>query len=78
MIQEVDKRKKIEDVYKSVMVERHKPIILGGPDYEEGPHSMLNEDEFFDAVDATLDKLDKEEERVSSTLNPFYQINEIH
>ena len=32
--------------------------------FQEGPHSIINEDEFFDAVDATLDKLEKEEEKV--------------
>jgi len=31
---------------------------------QEGPHSMLHEEEFFDAIDATLDKWDKEEEQV--------------
>ena len=29
---------------------------------QEGPHSIMHEEEFFDAVDATLDKLDREEE----------------
>ena len=31
---------------------------------QEGPHCMITEDEFYDAVDATLDKLEKEEEKV--------------
>jgi len=31
-----------------------------GPDYEEGPHSQLGEDEFYDAVETALDKLDEE------------------
>jgi len=30
---------------------------------------MLHEEEFFDAIDATLDKWDKEEEKVLATLN---------
>ena len=34
---------------------------------QEGPHSVIHEEEFFDAVDATLDKLEKEEEKVSIT-----------
>ena len=29
---------------------------------------MITEDEFYDAVDATLDKLEKEEEKVCITL----------
>ncbi|KAJ6219037.1 hypothetical protein RDWZM_004849 [Blomia tropicalis] len=37
-------------------------IIIGGPDYEEGPHSMIKEDEFFDAIDAALDRNDQQEE----------------
>jgi len=30
---------------------------------------MLHEEEFFDAIDATLDKWDKEEENVSCACN---------
>ena len=37
-------------------------ILIGGPDYEEGPHSMIKEDEFFDAIDAALDRSDQQEE----------------
>lgn len=29
-------------------------------DFQEGPTCVINEDEFFDAVDATLDKLESE------------------
>merc|ERR1711862_563012 len=61
---EVEKRKKITETYKTMLVDQSKPHVVGGPDYEEGPHSMITEDEFFDAVDATLDKLEKEEEKV--------------
>ena len=35
--------------------------------FQEGPHCAIKEDEFFDAVDASLDKLEKEEESVSLT-----------
>ncbi len=31
------------------------------PDYEEGPHSQLGEDEFFDAVEDALDRLEEEQ-----------------
>merc|ERR1711892_153725 len=34
-----------------------------GPDYEEGPHSQLGEDEFYDAVETALDKLEEELEK---------------
>ena len=33
-----------------------------GPDYEEGPHSEIREEEFFDALDAILDKHDQQQE----------------
>ena len=36
---------------------------------QEGPHSVIKEDEFFDAIDASLDKLEKEEENVSTMLS---------
>ena len=38
------------------------PKIVGGPDYEEGPHSQIGEDEFFDAVESALDKLQEEQD----------------
>ncbi|KAH9506414.1 Collagen type IV alpha-3-binding protein, variant 2 [Dermatophagoides farinae] len=41
---------------------KDKVILIGGPDYEEGPHSMIKEEEFFDAIDAALDRSDQQEE----------------
>uniref|UniRef100_T1IZW2 Ceramide transfer protein n=1 Tax=Strigamia maritima TaxID=126957 RepID=T1IZW2_STRMM len=62
---EMERRKKIEELHKQALNEAQqaKTIVLGGPDFEEGPHSSINEEEFFDAVDASLDKLDSEEEK---------------
>eukprot|EP00092_Neocalanus_flemingeri_P037840 GFUD01041190.1.p1 GENE.GFUD01041190.1~~GFUD01041190.1.p1 ORF type:complete len:632 (+),score=203.75 GFUD01041190.1:128-1897(+) len=37
-----------------------KVVGRAGPDYEEGPHSQLGEDEFYDAVESALDKLEEE------------------
>ena len=37
-------------------------MILKGPDYEEGPTSQIGEDEFFDAVETALDKLQEEQD----------------
>lgn len=34
-------------------------------DLQEGPNSLINEDEFFDAVEAALDRQDKIEEQVN-------------
>ncbi|XP_078127715.1 ceramide transfer protein-like isoform X2 [Sander vitreus] len=60
---EMEKRRRIEDGYKSALSELKKKSHFGGPDYEEGPNSLINEDEFFDAVEAALDRHDKIEEQ---------------
>ncbi|XP_030764676.1 collagen type IV alpha-3-binding protein [Sitophilus oryzae] len=36
--------------------------IHPGPDLEEGPHSVLGDDEFYDAVESGLDKMEEEQE----------------
>ncbi|XP_038558739.1 ceramide transfer protein-like isoform X2 [Micropterus salmoides] len=63
---ELEKRRRIEDAYKSAISELKKKSHYGGPDYEEGPNSLINEDEFFDAVEAALDRQDKIEEQCQS------------
>ncbi|KAK9522661.1 hypothetical protein VZT92_019110 [Zoarces viviparus] len=63
---ELDKRRRVEDAYKSAVNEIKKKSHYGGPDYEEGPNSLINEDEFFDAVEAALDRQDKMEEQCQS------------
>ncbi|XP_026152375.1 ceramide transfer protein isoform X2 [Mastacembelus armatus] len=60
---EMEKRRRIEENYKSALSELKKKSHFGGPDYEEGPNSLINEDEFFDAVEAALDRQDKIEEQ---------------
>ncbi|XP_068166339.1 ceramide transfer protein-like isoform X2 [Antennarius striatus] len=60
---ELEKRRRVEDAYKSAVNELKKKSHYGGPDYEEGPNSLINEDEFFDAVEAALDRQDKIEEQ---------------
>lgn len=59
---EIEKRRRAEDAYKATLTERKKPHY-GGPDYEEGPNSLINEEEFFDAVEAALDQHDQIEEQ---------------
>lgn len=39
-------------------------VLVGGPDYQEGPHSTIGEDEFYDAVEAGLDKIDEEQQYI--------------
>uniref|UniRef100_A0A4W5PQ52 Ceramide transfer protein n=1 Tax=Hucho hucho TaxID=62062 RepID=A0A4W5PQ52_9TELE len=60
---ELEKRRRVEDAYKSALSELKKKSHYGGPDYEEGPNSLINEDEFFDAVEAALDRQDQIEEQ---------------
>uniref|UniRef100_A0A673Y4L0 Ceramide transfer protein n=1 Tax=Salmo trutta TaxID=8032 RepID=A0A673Y4L0_SALTR len=60
---EAEKRRRIEEGYHSALSELKKKSHFGGPDYEEGPNSLINEDEFFDAVEAALDRQDKMEEQ---------------
>ncbi|KAL1115010.1 hypothetical protein AAG570_007833 [Ranatra chinensis] len=40
---------------------RHKASVATGPDQEEGPHSTLGEEEFYDAVETGLDRLEEED-----------------
>uniref|UniRef100_A0A8C9SL61 Ceramide transfer protein n=1 Tax=Scleropages formosus TaxID=113540 RepID=A0A8C9SL61_SCLFO len=60
---ELEKRRRVEEAYKTAVSELKKKSHFGGPDYEEGPNSLINEDEFFDAVEAALDRQDKIEEQ---------------
>ncbi|XP_017306936.1 ceramide transfer protein isoform X1 [Ictalurus punctatus] len=70
---EIEQRRRVEESYKSAVTELKKKPHYGGPDYEEGPNSLINEDEFFDAVEAALDKQDKIEEQTEKcrTTWPF-------
>uniref|UniRef100_A0A1B6EKV6 Ceramide transfer protein n=1 Tax=Cuerna arida TaxID=1464854 RepID=A0A1B6EKV6_9HEMI len=52
---EIDRRKVLEQAYLASGKGK-----VQGPDQEEGPHSTLNEDEFYDAVETGLDKLEEE------------------
>uniref|UniRef100_A0A8D0R010 Ceramide transfer protein n=1 Tax=Sus scrofa TaxID=9823 RepID=A0A8D0R010_PIG len=63
---ESEKRRRVEEEYKNATAELKKKSHFGGPDYEEGPNSLINEEEFFDAVEAALDRQDKIEEQSQS------------
>jgi collagen type IV alpha-3-binding protein len=65
---EIEKRKKLEEHVKEMSKDKKKSYIIAGPDFEEGPHSNIKEEQFFDAIDSTLDTLEQEEERVSSNI----------
>ena len=41
---------------------RPKYKTVAGPDFEEGPHSQIGDDEFYDAVENALDKLEEEQQ----------------
>ncbi|XP_062516998.1 ceramide transfer protein-like isoform X2 [Corticium candelabrum] len=55
---ERERRLKLKEDYESALSQA-KRGIMAGPDYEEGPHSALNEEEFFDAVEMALDQQDE-------------------
>ncbi|CAL8087373.1 unnamed protein product [Orchesella dallaii] len=58
---EVEKRKKLEENFNQALKEaQEKKAAMGGPDCEEGPHSTLKDDEFYDAVELGLEKLEEE------------------
>ncbi|XP_023301176.2 ceramide transfer protein isoform X1 [Lucilia cuprina] len=59
---EIEKRKKLEEQSRRTKeeMEKLKRISYPGPDLEEGPHSTLPEDEFFDAVETGLDKIEED------------------
>lgn len=59
---EVDRRKKAEDLYRQCKEEvlKNRNSSIPGPDLEEGPHSTIPEDEFFDAVETGLDKIEED------------------
>ncbi|XP_075216905.1 ceramide transfer protein isoform X2 [Lycorma delicatula] len=58
---ETERRRKLEEIYRVLKQQPgNRVIVHGGPDHEEGPHSTLHEDEFYDAVESGLDKLEEE------------------
>lgn len=57
---EHEKRKRLEEQYRINMANAQRSkAFIGSPDFEEGPESGLTEEEFFDAVEAELDKQDR-------------------
>ncbi|CAB0030327.1 unnamed protein product [Trichogramma brassicae] len=66
---EMEKRKRLQEICRSLKDQvaassvnsgRPRVFIHGGPDYEEGPHSALPEEEFYDAMETGLDKIEED------------------
>ncbi|XP_055324849.1 ceramide transfer protein isoform X1 [Sitodiplosis mosellana] len=59
---EIERRRQSEELCKKLKDElsKTKSPAFFGPDSEEGPHSTLPEDEFFDAVETGLDKIEED------------------
>ncbi|KAL5292144.1 COL4A3BP family protein [Megaselia abdita] len=59
---EGEKIRKLEEINGKLReeLEKRKNTTFPGPDFEEGPHSTLPEDEFFDAVESGLDKIEED------------------
>lgn len=41
-------------------LDKYKKSTFPGPDLEEGPHSIIPEDEFFDALESGFDKIEED------------------
>ncbi|XP_018909083.1 ceramide transfer protein [Bemisia tabaci] len=52
---EKEKRRKLEEMVRTLRTQ-----IASPPDLEEGPHSTLADDEFYDAFETELDKMEEE------------------
>ncbi|CAG9830160.1 unnamed protein product [Diabrotica balteata] len=60
---EIEKRKRAETLSQSYFTQIQKiRNVHPGPDLEEGPHSVLADDEFYDALESGLDKMEEEQE----------------
>ncbi|XP_022908521.2 ceramide transfer protein isoform X1 [Onthophagus taurus] len=60
---ETERRRKAERVSKSYFEQLQKVRnVHPGPDLEEGPHSVIADDEFYDAVESGLDKIEEEQD----------------
>ncbi|EDW68748.1 ceramide transfer protein isoform X1 [Drosophila virilis] len=59
---EIDRRRRAEEQNRKFKeeIEKLKRLSYPGPDFEEGPHSTLPEDEFFDAVETGLEKIEED------------------
>uniref|UniRef100_A0A1I8G9U5 PH domain-containing protein n=1 Tax=Macrostomum lignano TaxID=282301 RepID=A0A1I8G9U5_9PLAT len=66
---EMERRRKVEDVVRQLRQKLELAEKRGGdpmgPDFEEGPCCQLDEEEFFDAIDAQLDKMDMDASNMS-------------
>jgi len=74
---EVEKRKKVEEQYKILSKDQKTRIVIAGPDFEEGPHSNMKEEQFFDAIDNSLDTLELAEDARFQAFKSLTQIPEL-
>jgi len=75
---ELERRKKYQEL--CARISHDKATAFGSPDVEEGPRSTLKEDEFFDAIDQSLDRIDRETDshQRSSTNNKSHKTSRKH
>ncbi|KAB0803858.1 hypothetical protein PPYR_00828 [Photinus pyralis] len=63
MEREGERRRRSECLAKTYFEQLQKiRNVHPGPDLEEGPHSIIADDEFYDAVESGLDKIEEEQE----------------
>eukprot|EP00118_Oscarella_pearsei_P003876 m.16096 g.16096 ORF g.16096 m.16096 type:complete len:618 (+) comp26734_c0_seq3:82-1935(+) len=61
LVKEKERRRRMDDDLKIARAHAKKGGVMASPDYEEGPYSALNDEEFFDAVETALDQEDDKE-----------------
>ncbi|XP_060533211.1 ceramide transfer protein-like isoform X1 [Cylas formicarius] len=60
---EKERRRRSDDLCRKYFEQMRKVRnVHPGPDLEEGPHSILADDEFYDAIESGLDKMEEEQE----------------
>lgn len=59
---ELERRRRLEENIRLLRCHGPRSSVHAGPDCEEGPHSTMNEDEFYDAMETGLDKMEEEVE----------------
>ncbi|XP_052132271.1 ceramide transfer protein isoform X2 [Frankliniella occidentalis] len=59
---EVERRRRLEESLRTLRVHGPRSAVHAGPDCEARPHSTMNEDEFYDAMETGLDKMEEEVE----------------
>ena len=74
----VEIRRKAEEQHRESLAQMRKNVaFVGSPDFQEGPHSGLTEEEFYDAVEAELEKQDRFSQDLESSRNKLREAEKL-